>query len=83
MKKAMPICKIVLIAISTLYTVFCILSGSPNYDIVCMGNMILCAIMTAIDFLILVINERFYDYLELKHVEFAWKREKLEDEDNG
>jgi hypothetical protein len=31
----------------------------------------------------MVINKRFYDYLELKHVEFAWKREKLEDEDNG
>jgi hypothetical protein len=50
---------------------------------VVMGNMILCVILTAKNCLIRVINRRFNDYLELKHVEFAWKREKLEAEDNG
>ena len=83
MDKAMTIFEIALIAVSALYTVFCILTGSPNHDIVVMGNLILGAIVTAKNCMIMVINKRFYDYLELKHVEFAWKREKLEDEDNG
>jgi hypothetical protein len=83
MDKAMTIFEIALIAVSALYTVFCILTGSPNHDMVVMGNLILGAIITAKNCLIMVINKRFYDYLELKHVEFAWKREKLEDEDNG
>jgi hypothetical protein len=83
MDKAMTIFEIALIAVSALYTVFCILTGSPNHDIVVMGNLILGAILTAKNCLIMVINKRFYDYLELKHVEFAWKREKLEAEDNG
>ena len=83
MKKILPILEIVLIAVSTLYTVCCVFFGSPNHDVVCMGNMILGAILTGTNCLIIVINERFYDYLELKHVEIAWKREKLEDEQNG
>ena len=83
MDRAMTIFEIALIAVSALYTVFCIVTGSPNHDIVCMGNLILGAIITAKNCLIMVINKRFYDYLELKHVEFAWKREKLEVEDNG
>lgn len=83
MDKAMTIFEIALIAVSALYTVFCILTGSPNHDIVVMGNLILGAILTAKNCMIMVINKRFYDYLELKHVEFAWKREKLEDENNG
>jgi hypothetical protein len=83
MDKAMTIFEIALIAVSALYTVFCILTGSPNHDMVVMGNLILGAIITAKNCLIMVINKRFYDYLELKHVEIAWKREKLEVEDNG
>jgi hypothetical protein len=83
MDKAMTIFEIALIAVSALYTVFCILTGSPNHDMVVMGNLILGAIITAKNCLIMVINKRFNDYLELKHVEFAWKREKLEAEDNG
>ena len=83
MEKGMTIFEITIIAVSLLYTVYCILSGSPNYDVVCMGNMILCTILNAKNCLIMVINKRFYDYLELKHVEIAWKREKLEGEDNG
>jgi hypothetical protein len=83
MDKAMTIFEIALIAVSALYTVFCILTGSPNHDMVVMGNLILSAIITAKNCLIMVINKRFNDYLELKHVEFAWKREKLEAEDNG
>lgn len=83
MDKTMTIPEFVFVAVSLLYTVFCILTRSPNHDIVCMGNMILCAIITAKNCLIMVINKRFYDYLELKHVEFAWKREKLEGEENG
>lgn len=83
MEKSMTIFEIALVAASALYTVFCILTGSPNHDIVCMGNLILAAILTAKNCLVMVINKRFYDYLELKHVEFAWKREKLEVEDDG
>jgi hypothetical protein len=83
MDKAMTIFEIALIAVSALYTVFCILTGSPNHDMVVMGNLILGAIITAKNCLIRAINNRFRDYLELKHVEFAWKREKLEGEDNG
>lgn len=83
MDKGMTVFEIALIAVSALYTVFCILTGSPNHDMVVMGNLILGAILTAKNCLIMVINKRFYDYLELKHVEFAWKREKLEDEDDG
>jgi hypothetical protein len=83
MEKGMTIFEIIIIVVSLLYTMYCILSGSPNYDVVCMGNMILCVILTAKNCLIRVINRRFNDYLELKHVEFAWKREKLEVEDNG
>jgi hypothetical protein len=79
----MTIFEIALIAVSALYTVFCILTGSPNHDMVVMGNLILGAIITAKNCLIMVINKRFNDYLELKYVEFAWKREKLEDEQNG
>lgn len=83
MDKGMTIFEIALIAVSALYTIFCILTGSPNHDMVVMGNLILGAILTAKNCLIMVINKRFNDYLELKHVEFAWKREKLEDEQNG
>lgn len=83
MDKTMTILEFVLVVVGALYTVFCILTGSTNRDIVGMGNLILGAIFIAKDSLIIVINKRFNDYLELKHVEFAWKREKLEDEDNG
>jgi hypothetical protein len=83
MDKGMTIFECIIITVSAFYTVYCILTGSPNYDVVCMGNMILCVILTAKNCLIRVINKRFNDYLELKHVEFAWKREKLEAEDNG
>jgi hypothetical protein len=83
MDKTMTIFEIVLTVVSALYTVFCILTGSPNHDMVVMGNLILGVILTAKNCLIMVINKRFNDYLELKHVEFAWKREKLEAEDNG
>lgn len=81
MDKTMTILEIVLVAVGVLYTIFCVLSGSPNHDIVGMGNLILGAILIAKDCLIMVINKRFNDYLELKHVEFAWKREKMEEND--